>query len=67
VGGALCFNGSGEIQSGFQRLKIPFGVLIVQAHGKTIEKLTLQEVLDAAPLQFGIGQCLVGRFKQLAA
>ena len=32
VGGALCFNGSGEIQPGLQRLKIPFGVLIVQAY-----------------------------------
>ena len=32
VRGALCFNGSGEIQYGLQRLKIPFGVLIVQAY-----------------------------------
>lgn len=54
-----------ELFAGYQR-SLP-AKLLCKAHGKTIEKLTLQEVLDAAPLQFGIGQYLVGRFKQLAA
>lgn len=40
--------------------------LLCKAHGVAVEELTLQAAMDDSGLRFGLGQYLVGRFKQAA-